>query len=429
MERLDNHPSTKHAQDFEFALGDELRGERATKGKTLLDVQRDLRIQASYIAAIEDGDVSAFPNPSFIPGYIRSYARYLMLDPAEVYARFCEENGFSYSATGDRAARGGIRHSAAGAGHSRNNRKASIGQSASPGFQPRFPLAEQRSGPFSDIRFSAVGSLLVLVLLVGGLGYGGWSVLQNIQRVQFAPVEDLPLAQSEMTEIEAPDAGFDADTILADLESPVAAAALTELYRQQELEVPILEPRDGPIAAIDPDKVGPLLIHVPKPVSPPAGSVQSAANPVATPVVVAPLIEAVYAEEASLEAAGSLIGPVAPVADSPIAIVAERAAWVRIYQENGTILFERILEKGESYTLPRGIEAPLIWAGNSGSLYVEMGDSLRGPLGSGTRAIRDVSLERAAVVAAFPEVEVIPEVITQRSQGAGRLSGPSVAIQ
>src|SRR5207342_3685069 len=78
----------------EFALGDELRGERATLGKTLLDIQRDLRIKAAYIAAIEDAKPEVFPNPSFVAGYVRSYARYLSMDPDEVFQRFCQESGF-----------------------------------------------------------------------------------------------------------------------------------------------------------------------------------------------------------------------------------------------------------------------------------------------------------------------------------------------
>ena len=49
----------------------------------------------------------------------------------------------------------------------------------------------------------AIGSLLVLVALVAGLGYGGWTVLQNIQRVQFAPVDDLPLAVAEVDALDA----------------------------------------------------------------------------------------------------------------------------------------------------------------------------------------------------------------------------------
>ena len=90
-----HNPGERGQGPYEFALGDELRGERATLGKTLLDIQRDLRIKAAYIAAIEDAKPEVFPNPSFIAGYVRSYARYLQLDPDEVFRRFCQESGFA----------------------------------------------------------------------------------------------------------------------------------------------------------------------------------------------------------------------------------------------------------------------------------------------------------------------------------------------
>ena len=91
------NPGSNRSGPYEYPLGDELRGERATMGKTLLDIQRDLRIKAAYIAAIEDARPEVFPNPSFIAGYVRSYARYLSLDPDEVFQRFCQESGFAGS--------------------------------------------------------------------------------------------------------------------------------------------------------------------------------------------------------------------------------------------------------------------------------------------------------------------------------------------
>ena len=51
---------------YDLRLGDLMRGERATLGKSLLDVQRELRIKASYIAAIENSDPDAFDTPGFI---------------------------------------------------------------------------------------------------------------------------------------------------------------------------------------------------------------------------------------------------------------------------------------------------------------------------------------------------------------------------
>mgnify|MGYP006235678217 FL=1 len=53
---------------YELKLGDIMRGERATMGKSLLDVQRDLHIKVAYISAIENCDAEAFDTPGFIPG-------------------------------------------------------------------------------------------------------------------------------------------------------------------------------------------------------------------------------------------------------------------------------------------------------------------------------------------------------------------------
>ena len=85
----------KGFDDFELKLGDTLRGERATLGKSLVEVQNELKIKAAYISAIENCDPLAFDTPGFVAGYVRSYARYLNLDPDEVYIKFCSESGFA----------------------------------------------------------------------------------------------------------------------------------------------------------------------------------------------------------------------------------------------------------------------------------------------------------------------------------------------
>ena len=84
----------KGFDDFEVTLGDAMRGERATRGKSLMDVQHDLRIKAAYIAGVEDCDPSVFDTPGFIAGYVRSYAKYLGMDPDAAFDMFCNESGF-----------------------------------------------------------------------------------------------------------------------------------------------------------------------------------------------------------------------------------------------------------------------------------------------------------------------------------------------
>ena len=79
---------------YPVTLGDMLRGERATAGKSLADVHSDLKIGSNYISAIENGDLQAFETKGFIAGYVRSYARYLNLDGDKAYEQFCLETGF-----------------------------------------------------------------------------------------------------------------------------------------------------------------------------------------------------------------------------------------------------------------------------------------------------------------------------------------------
>ena len=369
-------PSHGHAS-VDARIGDILRGERATLGRSLLDVQRELKIRAIYIDAIENADVTVFPNKSFIAGYVRSYARYLGLDPEAVLLVFRAETGLAET----------------GLAQSGRRRAAPAGPGV---FRPDFPLAERPRRGLPLPPLSALGSVLALAALAGGLGYGGWAVLQNVQRVQFAPVEETPAALATIEALPAPEAPAVEAAELGDLARPVAAAQLAELYRKQELEVPILAPRDGPIAALDPAKVGLLA--------------QAAATPVAPAAPAAPAAVA--------EATGAAFGPEAPAAlvpaaAGPVTLVAERAAWIRVYRADKSVIFEKILETGETYAPPPEAAPPLIWAGNSGSVYVRIGETLRGPLGNGTRAVKDVFLDPAALSASLPEAAAAPEVVSR----------------
>ena len=156
---------TKGFDGFELRLGDLMRGERATMGKSLLDVQRELKIKAAYIAAIENADPSAFDTPGFIAGYVRSYGRYLSMDPDWAFDTFCRESGF-VTAHGMSAA-------ASSAKPARHDFGASgVGKDIfSSSATPFIPAGEAM---LSRIEPGAIGSVAVLIALIGGLGFGGW---------------------------------------------------------------------------------------------------------------------------------------------------------------------------------------------------------------------------------------------------------------
>jgi transcriptional regulator with XRE-family HTH domain len=174
---------------FDVPLGDLMRGERATLGKSLLDVERELRIRATYIAAIENGDIGAFQSAGFIAGYVRSYARYLGMEPEWTFQRFCEETGF-------RGVHGGASGQRRRAAWQSRRRFGSIPNDV----MRRAPkmLAPTPEPWLSRLEPGALGSIAVLLVLAAGIGYGAWAILQDVQRLSIAPVDDAPAPLAQL---------------------------------------------------------------------------------------------------------------------------------------------------------------------------------------------------------------------------------------
>jgi len=84
----------------------------------------------------------------------------------------------------------------------------------------------------------------------------------------------------------------------------------------------VVQPRDGPIFAINPDAEDTTIVSVSEP------------------------------DQVETEVAAVIEGS-PRVSETPyvpsVSIVAVQEAWVRVYQENGTIIFEKILAAGEQY--------------------------------------------------------------------------------
>ena len=340
--------------DYELRLGDLMRGERATLGKSLLDVQRELHIRASYIAAIESADLDAFETPSFVAGFVRSYARYLGMDPEWVYAKFCAETGFS-------VLHGMAAHGAGhGAGIDRTPRTAPVSAEGSLALRGVGLLPDP--DPFwKRIEPGALGSVTVLVALILGLGFAGWTVLQQVQQVQIAPADVVPNVVSDLNPL-APGLAND-DGAAAQIETPLqGASGQVRILRAQALDVPVVVPRDGPIAAIPVE--APLRISTDAAVA----MALNAADDEGAPQVI-------------------LSGP------APVELLAVRPSWVRVRGADGSVVFERILEAGERYTLPQSDTPPTLHAGNAGSVYFLIAGRPYGPAAPGATVVRDVALD------------------------------------
>ncbi|RSK38195.1 helix-turn-helix domain-containing protein [Rhodovulum iodosum] len=363
-----------------------MRGERATLGKSLLDVQRELKIKATYIAAIENADPTAFETPGFIAGYVRSYARYLGLDPEWAYARFCDESNFSTVH--------GMAASASAAKVAPEKTRGTRSEARDPLADPNALFVPRGEAMFSRIEPGAIGSVLVLLALIGGLGYGGWSVLQEVQRVQLAPVEQSPGVLAEIDPLAAAMPGATQTAMSEDAPERPSPEAFDRLYRPEALEVPVLVARDGPIATLAPDTVGTL-----------------ADDPVERPLTVArgvtapPAIAGLPAGPAAMGNGQAMpeAAPVKVVEDSApeLAIFATRPAWVRVRAADGTVLFEKILDAGERYVLPPTEEPPTLRAGNSGAVYFAVNGKTYGPAAPGAQVAKNIALSPEELTGRF----------------------------
>jgi len=356
----------KGFDDYDLRLGDLMRGERATMGKSLLDVQRELRIRAAYIAAIENCDPSAFDTPGFIAGYVRSYARYLNMDPDKAFEAFCAESGFSTAH--------GMSPSASSAKRAPLPRQ--VNSVRDPFAAPTTPFAPAKDAFFSQIEPRAVGSTLVLLALIGTIGYGGWAVLNEVQRVTLAPVENTPEVLSDLDPLQARPTVAANEAGVSPTDSGVTQPsndALTRMYRPQALDVPVLVARDAPISTLDPSTIGAFAEAVrPDPL---AASIEFALNEAAQFGPQVPQVPQVVAEP------------------SPgVEMVAVRSAWVRVNAADGSVIFEGIMEAGDRYAVPLTEEPAVLRVGESGSVYFTVNGQHYGPVGPRGTVTSNVAL-------------------------------------
>ncbi|MCB1362506.1 MAG: DUF4115 domain-containing protein [Rhodobacteraceae bacterium] len=381
----------KGFDDYEMRLGDVMRGERATMGKSLLDVQRELRIKANYIAAIENSDPTAFDTPGFIAGYVRSYARYLGMPPEEAFSAFCRESGFSVAH--------GMSSQASGTRKTSGERLAAAARSADrdPLIMPGTPFAPESDGILSRIEPRAIGSAVVLLALIGGIGYGGWSVLKEVQQVQFAPVEQAPVVLSDLDPLAGARDGA-AEPRFDGANRTPSAEALDRLYRPQALDVPVLVARDAPISTLDPRSGGSFKA----PELPRIQTASVAEQPPAVPRVV---------EEVSPN----------------LVMVAVRPSWVRVTAADGTHIYETTMQPGTTYEIPLTEEPPTLRAGESGAVYFLVNGEHFGPVGESGMVTSNLPLSIASVTERFQVADIEQDRDLARMVAEAQTQVPSPA--
>ena len=381
------------AQPYE-SVGSALRAARLRLGQDLAAIAAVLRIRATFLQAIEDGQFQTLPGAPYAVGFVRTYAEHLGLDGAEMVRRFKSE--------------------AAGL-----ERRPSLS----------FP------SPAPEGRVPGTAALLISLLAVTVL-FGGWYLYQsgrNSQVAQSVPEVPERLANPPGTAPALPVSG------LGDTPRDTGSAAASAGTSPATPGAPAAGGADSPGVppaaggpAVTASAVGPAgttSVGAGAPVTaasgpalppPPGDPTRALTAPAPSPAVVAspaaaPTTEAEDSpppEPTPLGAAppgGSAepaIPPVPQVAglpsdgrvfgaqngDARVVIKARGESWVQIRDAANTPLLTRVLRAGDSYLVPN--KAGLVMmTGNAGVLDVFVDGNPTPPLGAVGAVRRNIALD------------------------------------
>lgn len=67
-----------------MTIGEKLQERRRKLGKSLKEVESELRIRPAYLSALENDDFEKLPGEAYVKAFLRSYSEYLGLDSNEI---------------------------------------------------------------------------------------------------------------------------------------------------------------------------------------------------------------------------------------------------------------------------------------------------------------------------------------------------------
>ncbi len=369
----------KGFDDYDFRLGDILRGERATLGKSLLDVEKELKIKANYVAAIENCDPTVFESQGFIAGSVRSYARYLELDPDIIYTLFCNESGFQ------------TMHGMAKESAKENDNKYSNRTLEDSLFiKPTTAYLPKQQRWYENIEPGAVGSLCVTIALVSALGYGAWSFFQEIQKVDITPTESQPVVLTELQNL--PTALNIRNNLMLDNTENVreGSSRINRIYRSTALDQPVIVARDEPISKLDPNQFG-LFAPIPS------------SEEIGIEEIISELIPRKNSTDENLQINFPKVS-----ADTPpvVTLVTSKEAWIEIVAADGSVIYKNLMQPGVEFALPQTESAPKLLAGMSGYVYMAIDGVLYGPAGKGVNVVKDITLDPQSIILSYEPAQI-----------------------
>ena len=256
----------------------ELREARLRGGYSLSDAAHVLRIQEHYLEALEEGRFDQIPGTTYIIGFLRSYSGFLGLDPDEIIDAFKREQGLGTK-------------------------------------EPRLAFPSP-----SDSSPKPKFWLILLVLVLAGLAYGGWQYQSTGGQIATDLVDDVSTKLTEavgLSETEATGGGATGGDAAPETAAAQPAAVATPEPAAETATAPVVaevttaapsEPEPSSSGQAAPDVAEANLI--------PAAEVWDEAGP--EQATDAATLEASQAENAPVEPPPAKLDAASDIASAPI---------------------------------------------------------------------------------------------------------------
>jgi cytoskeleton protein RodZ len=320
-----------------LSVGEMLRLRREQFGWSLADVADSLRIKPAYLQAIEDGRPQDLPGSTYALGFLRSYAAMLGLDGLELSRQFRQESGLQ--------------------------RRTDL----------RFPA------PVPERGVPAGAAVLMGVVLLG-LAYAGWYRFGGHETLPVQTVPPLPASLAPY-----------------DHEQSHPAAASPQVATMLPATAPPPPPAVTPPASTPSASAPPAS-------SPPASAPAASTPPISTTSAANPPTEPGFATSSPATPPGPAVqappaaSPApAPVTSQPVTVKALASSWVQIRQQGGPVIYEHILQPGESWSVPPDSGPLRLSTGNAGGIVLSAGGVTTPVLGRPGMVRRNLPLNADAI--------------------------------
>lgn len=79
-------------EENKTAIGEILAGARSKQGISPKDVEKNIKIRAKYITALERDEFDTIPGHAYVIGFIKTYADFLGLDGSQLVEKYKEDH-------------------------------------------------------------------------------------------------------------------------------------------------------------------------------------------------------------------------------------------------------------------------------------------------------------------------------------------------